>query len=183
MPGELVTETNGNKMMAQVKAAGITDLAASALQCLKWSHALLPMVEAGLGCKIALTVGKVYMGERAVFDPSEDDFTRWSKVGIGTDDFVERQGFNFHAWYTLPNLEVLDLTLWSSLAVAWNKPELAGQVVGGWPDKIAPHPKYVPMVLGTGYWEHVHARSEVPLLSSEVSQRALSQLPVMLIRR
>jgi hypothetical protein len=116
--GELVTPANGEKVLAQVKAAGITSLEDSALQCLKWSHALLPHVEAGLGCKVTLTVGQVHTGERAIFDPSQADFARWGKAGIGVNDFVDRQGFNFHAWYTLPNLEVLDLTLWSSLAVA-----------------------------------------------------------------
>ncbi|MRW89545.1 hypothetical protein GJ699_06065 [Duganella sp. FT80W] len=180
--GELVTPSNGEKVMAQVKAAGITSLEDSALQCLKWSHALLPHVEAGLGCEVTLTVGQVHTGERAIFDPSQADFARWGKAGIGVNDFVDRQGFNFHAWYTLPNLEVLDLTLWSSLAVAWNKPELSGQVVGGWPDAIAPHPTYIPMVLGAEYVEHVHSISEVPLLSFEVSQRALSQLPTMLLK-
>ena len=163
--GDLVTQINGQNLTARLTAAGITSLVGSAFQCLKWSYALLPLVEEALGCKITLTAGSVYIEDSAAFDPSYDDFLHWRDLGITTSDFVETKGFNFHVWYTLPNLQVLDLTLWSSLAVTWNRPPLAGRVDGGWPDNIAPHPRFVPMVLGTGYWEHVQARSEVPLLS------------------
>lgn len=183
IPGDLVSEENGSKAMSEVMAAGIKDLAPSALQCLKWSHALRPLVEKGLGCKVVLTIGRIFFGERPIFDPTQTDFDKWAKVGIDVDDFGSRSGFNFHAWYTLPTMEILDLTLRSTLAVAYERPELAGQVVGGWPDKIAPHPLYVPMVVGDEYAEKVHKLSEVPVLASSLDPDELASIPMVLALR
>lgn len=163
--GDLVTQITCQNLMARLIAAGVTSLVGSAFQCLKCSYALLPLVEDALGCKITLTAGSVHFEDSAIFDPSHDDFLRWRNLGVTTRDFVETKGLNFHVWYTLPNFQVLDLTLWSSVAVVWKRPLLAGRVDGGWPDKMSPYPRFVPMVLGTGYWEYVEARSEVPLLS------------------
>lgn len=179
---ELVSPENGERVMHHVIKAGIRDLAPSALQCLKWSHALLPYVEAGLGCRVALTVGRVSIGARTVFDPTQADFARWAITGVAAKDFVSRSGFNFHAWYTLPTMEILDLTLWSTLAVAWDKPEMRGNVVGGWPDLIAPNPAFTPIVVGSSYVEHVHEISDVPLLSKGTSFEALSEIPMLLMR-
>lgn len=180
--GELVSPENGELVMRYAKKAGISDLSASALQCLKWSYALQPCVEAGLGCSVALTIGQITHPNLAIFNPTQNDFERWAKMGINVADFETRSGFNFHVWYTLPTMEILDMTLWSTLAVAWEKPELKGQVIGGWPDLIAPSPSFIPMVIGREYVEHVHSISEVPLLSSDNSQEGLAQIPVMLIQ-
>jgi hypothetical protein len=179
---ELVSPENGDRVMQHVKAAGIPDLARSALQCLKWSYALLPYVEAGLGCRVALTVGQVSIGPKRVFDPSQADFARWANTGVAVEDFAVRSGFNFHAWYTLPSMEILDMTLWSTLAVAWDNPKLSGNVVGGWPDLIAPNPTFIPIVVGTAYVEHVHAISDVPLLSRGASFKELCEIPMLLLR-
>jgi len=180
--GELVTPENGEKVLEVLKRDGIRDLAPSALQCLKWSHALQPLVEEGLGCSIALTVGQILIGNRVAFDPSNEDFTAWARRGIQPPDFLGKRGFNFHAWYTLPTMEVLDLTLWSSLALIWENKTKAGEVVGGWPDAMSPYPAYVPMVVGNSYVEHVAHISAVPLLSRDRSQQALSE-PAFLLTR
>ena len=174
--GEFVTAANGERVLHHMAKGGVTDIAASALQCLKWSHALQHFVEAGLGCGVTLTIGQVSVGTRSVYNPSKSDFSRWAKDGIGLRDFASRSGFNFHTWYTLPTMEILDLTLWSSLAVAWQMPEMRGNVVGGWPDLIAPNPVYTPMVAGTAYPEHVHSISQVPLLSANRSFNASGEL-------
>lgn len=180
--GELVSPENGQLVMQHANRGGISDLSASALQCLKWSYALQPYVEAGLGCPVALTIGQITHPTRSIFNPTQDDFERWAKVGINVKDFEARSGFNFHAWYTLPTMEILDMTLWSTLAIAWEKPELSGQVIGGWPDLIAPNPTFIPMAIGRDYAEHVHAISEVPLLARDNSQKTLAEIPVMLVR-
>jgi len=79
-------------------------------------------------------------------------------------------------------MEILDLTLWSTLAVAWDKPDMRGNVVGGWPDLIAPNPAFTPIVVGSSYFEHVHEISDVPLLSRGTSFKALSEIPMLLMR-
>lgn len=180
--GELVSAEAGARVMRVLTGAGIRDIGASAQQCLKWTHALQPFVEQGLGCPVMLTIGTISIDDRPIFDPIHADFARWATEGISAKDFATRSGFNFHAWYTLPTMEVLDFTLWSTLAVAWKKPEMRANVVGGWPDRIAPSPTMTPIVVGAEYAERVHAISEVPLLSRDTSFEALSELPLLLMK-
>lgn len=182
LAGELVSPENGQRVMAHVKNGGIPDVSASAMQCLKWTHALQPYVEAGLGCSVMLTIGQITTSKRPIYDATQEDFARWAKSGINIDDFANRSGFNFHAWYTLPTMEILDLTLWSTLAVVWEKPQLRGQIIGGWPDLIAPDPTFKPIVVGNLYAEHVHGISQVPLLAKDRSFKSLSQLPIVIVK-
>lgn len=176
--GELVTPEYGQKVGKRIQDAGISSFKHSAVQCLKWSHALRPLVEEALGCPVVLTLGQLNYHGKAVFNPAREDFARWYRRGFQVDDFRDRVGFNLHAWYTLPTMEVLDLTLYSSLAAVWKKPELVGMIAGGWPDKMASETQYIPMAIGDAYVEQMSGRSIMSLLAAELSQAELDAFPV-----
>lgn len=179
--GELVTPEYGQKVGKRIQDAGIGSFKHSAVQCLKWSHALRPLVEEAMGCPVVLTLGQLYYHGKAAFNPTREDFAKWYRQGFQIEDFRNRLGFNLHAWYTLPTMEVLDLTLYSSFAAVWNKPELEGMITGGWPDRMAsdtPSTQYIPMAVGNAYIEQVSSRSVVPLLATELSQAELDAIPI-----
>jgi len=156
--GSLFTPELGEEIYVALRDFGIRSFIKAAGQCIKWSHALRPLVEEVLGAQVLLTIGQVRTPTRTFFDPSFDDLERWYCHGFDARDIEGRSGINMHAWWTLPTGEILDVTLWSTLAVAWNEPERLGAVAGGWPDKIAPNLLYVPMVVGDDYIEKVERR-------------------------
>lgn len=179
--GELVNSENGQKVMGHIQEAGITSFKRSAMQCVKWNHALRPLVEEALGCRVVLTLGRLFYRGQSVFNPSVDDLAKWYRQGFQVEDFAGRVGFNLHAWYTLPTMEVLDLTLCSSIAAVKNSPDLEGMVIGGWPDDMAETHGYVPLVVGDEYIEEVSRKSIVPLLASGLSQAELDAWPVAVV--
>jgi hypothetical protein len=178
--GSLFTPELGEKIHIAFQHIGIRSFIKAAGQCIKWSHALRPVVEEVLGVRVLLTIGQVRKPALAFFDPSFDDLERWYCRGFDARDIAGRSGVNMHAWWTLPTGEILDATLWSTLAVAWNEPERLGAVTGGWPDKIAPNMRYVPMVVGDDYIEKVERRmAHGRFLARECTVAELEAPPVM----
>ena len=60
------------------------------------------------------------------------------------------------------------------MGTVWNKPELIGSVVGGYPDEIAPNPTFVPVVVGCDYIESVEKNTSGRFLSQTLSMSDLS---------
>ncbi|WP_086383090.1 hypothetical protein [Caballeronia sordidicola] len=180
---EFFTGDLGERLQAAISNKGITSFAGAAGQCVKWSHALRPLAEEILGAPILLTFGQVINPSRAFFNPSWADLQNWHQMGFSASDFEGRSGINLHSWWTLPSGEVMDVTLWSTLSDAWNRPELLGAVTGGWPDKIAPNPTYVPMVVGDDYIETVERHMPFSrFLARECTLAELNAMPVMMIK-
>jgi len=160
-------------------AAGITDLRQSKAQCLKWSAYLVPHVERAFGIRAILTIGQLWRENDPLFNPTWEQFHRLHEEGFSLEDFGKNgTGFNFHAWITLETGEILDFTLLSSLADAVPKKwgEMAGTVVGGYPEEVIKHHQYVPMVLGLDFAHTLNKRSPVALLAK--SAHDLPKLPM-----
>lgn len=167
--GNLIDE-KGSCIGSILGAAGIYDSSRSAGQCLKWSHYLAPYAEDAFGCQVWPTVGQLWKEDRKVFAPTWADVRRWARFGIQMQDFQGRQGLNFHAWLTLETGEIIEPSLFSSLAAV--NPEHFGKLNGGmtWgrdPGMWGRH-RYFPMVAGCEYIEQVSARSTLPLLASDL---------------
>lgn len=178
--GELFTDTMGNKLHNAIKGRGISAFDGAVGQCVKWSHSLRPHVEKALGIPILLTLGQVSNKSTPYFNPTHDDLENWYRRGFTPTDFEGRSGMNLHAWWTLPSGEIIDVTLWSTLSVVWNKPEFLGGITGGWPDKIAPSPIYVPMVVGDDYIETVERHMEYGrFLAAECTPAELNAYPMI----
>lgn len=179
---ELFTAELGKNLHEAISNLGIDSFAGAIGQCVKWSHALRPHAEKVLGQPVLLTFGQVLNSTRSYFDPSWADLRAWYQRGLRTSDFEGRSGINLHAWWTLPSGEVIDVTLWSTLSAAWNRPELLGAITGGWPDEIAPNPTYIPMVVGDDYIESVERQAlSSRFLASECTMSELNAHPVMIV--
>lgn len=179
---ELFTAELGERLHVAILNLGINSFAGAVGQCVKWSHALRPHAEKVLGAPVLLTFGQVLHPSRAYFNPSWVDLQNWYHKGFRVSDFEGRSGMNMHAWWTLPSGEIIDVTLWSTLSVAWKRPELLGAVTGGWPDEIAPNPTYVPMAVGDDYIETVERRMLFGrFLASECTLAELNAWPVMAV--
>lgn len=152
-------------------AAGVLDASASAFQCLKWCHFLTPFFERELGLKVWLTVGQIWKGNVPIFNPSWEDLRRWSQQGIQLSDFEGRKGFNLHAWLTLKSGEIIDPTLFSTLArVHEGFAEVAGTIVGGRDPTVIPGHRYFPMVVGNQFIEALAGHSAMPLLAQNATE-------------
>lgn len=180
---ELFTAELGGRLHKAILNLGIISFAGAAGQCVKWSQALRPHAEKVLGAPILLTFGQLLNPSKALFNPSWADLQNWYYEGFRASDFEGRSGMNLHAWWTLPSGEVMDVTLWSTLSVAWNRPELLGAVTGGWPDKLSPNTTYVPMVVGDDYIETVERRMRFGrFLARECTLAELNGLPLMAVQ-
>lgn len=180
---ELFTSELGERLHAKILNLGITSFAKAAGQCVKWSHALRPHAEEVLGEPILLTFGQVVSPSGPFFDPSWDDLRTWYRQGLRASDLEGRSGINLHAWWTLTSGEIIDVTLWSTLSVAWKRPNLLGAVTGGWPDEIAPSPTYIPMAVGDDYIQTVERHMlSGRFLARECTLAELNAYPVMFVR-
>ncbi|HET7329912.1 hypothetical protein [Dyella sp.] len=151
----------------------------SAGQCLKWCHALVPILGEILGAEPLLTIGAHYHNGRPVFDPSADDIERWGRRGISAQDFAGRMGLNLHAWLTLPTGEFMDPTLMSSIAAFCDQPERAGTIVGGWLSDMDPV-THVPLAVGQAYAEALQRRTAVPLLAAALTREEMAPKMVLI---
>jgi len=71
--GSLFTPELGEKIHIAFQHIGIRSFIKAAGQCIKWSHALRPVVEEVLGVRVLLTIGQVRKPALAFFDPSFDE--------------------------------------------------------------------------------------------------------------
>ena len=72
-------------------ATGLRDFKSSARKCIKWCHFLKPYFEDALGCRIWTTVGQIWKGDESIYNPSYDEFERWSRKGFHHEDFLDRK--------------------------------------------------------------------------------------------
>ncbi|WP_278484550.1 hypothetical protein [Achromobacter insolitus] len=97
-------------------------------QCLQVTWDFLPAVERWLGCQAFFTIGWVDLGHSRQWDQFDDAFisTMLTRGHGGGPVKV-------HAWLTLDSLEILDVTLMTSLAVTLGT-EGKGEVLAGDPN-------------------------------------------------
>ena len=57
----LLNEKNSAATFELIKKNGITSFKAAAGQCLKWSHALLPLISKAMECEVLLTIGQLHI--------------------------------------------------------------------------------------------------------------------------
>ncbi len=151
-------------------AAGLPDARGSAGQCLKWSHFLAPYVSEAAGCPAWVTLGQLWNGEAAVFDPTAEDVKRWVAHGIRLDDPRSGEGIKLHAWITLATGEIVEPTLMTTIASCHGHYQrFDGAVLMFEADQFPPH-RYVPLAVGQDIVEGIARRSSIPLLAEDVAE-------------
>ena len=95
-------------------------------QCLGIHFLLKPYVDEFFGVDSTITVGHIdrKVGGKTFFEPFEQrlEYLR-SPIDL-------KSPINIHVWLTLPTLEILDFTLPSTLAKAYNLKHLEGAIIG-----------------------------------------------------
>jgi hypothetical protein len=114
-------------------------------QCLSIHYRLLPMLEAWLGCPVLYTIGWVD-------DDSEDGMFKFDDAFVANKLRNGHSGSsaNIHAWLTLPSMEVIDVALATTVAVAQKRPQGHGAVLAKHADELRGM-AYKPMLVGPDF--------------------------------
>jgi hypothetical protein len=124
---------------------GELDIADVAAKCMSIHYAMIPVVEAWLGVPPLYTIGWVDDGtDRGLFRFDESFITEKIRSGHKSGSI------NIHAWLTLPSLEIIDVALMTSFAVAQKKPEWLGSALTKYADDLQ-GVAYKPMLVGTDF--------------------------------
>lgn len=129
-------------------------------QCFGVNWQLHETLESYFNTPILYTLGYVYMPPDYLFKQTEEQLLQLMKNGI-----TETQ-VNLHAWLTLPSMEIVDISLLTSIAVlnGWDKGR--GGVIAAHAHELNHGVRYHPMLLGTDYLKKIGAMHEFPTLTT-----------------
>ncbi|MBE1301821.1 MAG: hypothetical protein GJ680_18200 [Alteromonadaceae bacterium] len=99
---------------------------------------------------IYLTIGYVSLQGQKLFYTSEEALK--SYLGGRSP-----QALNLHTWLTLPSMEIIDVTLSTSIGLNQREPELFGNIVTKHPDELSGGLAYHPQLLGIDYFDNIGA--------------------------
>ena len=144
-----------NKEFTPALACGLSST------CLIVHSGLVEAVEEFFRCKAYLTIGPVTTPKGKLYPLSEEQVRQWMTVG------VDASKVNLHAWITLDSMEILDMTLFPTIADVSGKPELArpiatqpdllprAQPQGDDPATLPNGLRYEPFVVGQTFLERL----------------------------
>ncbi len=136
-----------------------------AQQCVKWSYALEQVVSTAYGMKAWVTLGQI-VADKIKFCPSQETIDQWVSEGIHPHNMNDT-GFNLHAWITLENGTIIDLTFLSSIAQVFENKwsHVNGKIQVGFKSDIFRELTYTPMLAGHKHVLNLHKKSSIPLLA------------------
>lgn len=124
---------------------GELDFAEISAHCLSLNLELLPAVSRWLGCEVFYTLGWIDdETEKGLFRFDETFIQDALRTGHSKDTM------KIHAWLTLPSLEIIDVTLFTTLAFAKKQPAMLGGLITRHPDDIQGM-AYKPMLVGDDF--------------------------------
>lgn len=122
-------------------------------QCLAIHYRLLETMQDMLNTEVFFTIGWVGLGdaekggkETTLFEFGEDWIRESLKRGHSGGPTAK-----LHAWLTLPSMEIIDLSIISSIAVIHKMPEGMGGVLSNHADELLNGLHYVPMLVGDDF--------------------------------
>jgi hypothetical protein len=99
--------------------------------CLPVNMLLHKYMEEELNIKSYFTLGYIKKDNETVFKFSEQDLKNWIEHGI-----PDPLNINMHAWLTFQSLEILDITLATSIALSCDNLDFLGVVLHGFPEDV-----------------------------------------------
>ncbi|MCE4555452.1 hypothetical protein [Pelomonas cellulosilytica] len=134
------------------KAIGPVGAEELVAQCLSIHHRLQPVIEDWLGVPVVYTIGRV--------DGSGDGLFKFDEAFVV--DLLKKaslktpppRSLGVHAWLTLPSMELLDLSLATSIAFAQKMPEGMGRVMAKYANDVTDI-AYKPMLLGDDWLRRI----------------------------
>jgi hypothetical protein len=118
--------------------------------CLAFHLKLKPFFEKILSSEIYFTIGYVTCKGQEFFHLDDSDITELLKNGI--NDKVD-----FHAWLTLPSMEIIDLTFLTTFAIRYNIEECMGGLILSQADKLKGEMKFIPILIGDEFLSKIGA--------------------------
>ncbi len=115
------------------------------LQCMSIHYRLQSVVQDWLGCPALYTIGWID-------DETPTGMFRFDDAFIQDrlDNGHPSSQVNLHTWLTLPSMEVIDVSLATSIALVQKKPALMGGVIAQLSDGLKGM-KYKPMLVGSDF--------------------------------
>jgi len=132
-------------------AVGELSLNEVVAQCLSIHFRLQRPLEEFFDVPIIFTIGYVYTPPSYLFRQTEAELLKLLQDGMRGPQV------NLHAWLTLPSMEIIDLSLATSIAVIHKNKEGLGGVFASHADELKHGLRYHPMLLGTDYLERIGA--------------------------
>jgi len=167
-------EIHADNIRNALRAAGIKGLSRSAFQCLKWSYYLAPYLESELQRPVHVTIGQLWSDSQPLFNPTWKNLKDWSASGLTFRHIRDegRRGVNLHAWLTVDSSEIIDISLFSSLASILPSifSECNGRVIWGPAADILSSYQYLPMAVGRPFAEALDSGRELALLARSPSE-------------
>ncbi|MCK5639818.1 MAG: hypothetical protein KAJ19_03440 [Gammaproteobacteria bacterium] len=136
-------------------------------QCLNIHHQLKPLVDDCFKVKSYYTVGYVRRAGQDMFKITEADIAELLTSGMqGTT-------LNYHAWLTLPSMEIIDLTLPTVSAVIKNNSNDLGGIIANNPNHLNEKLKlkFKPVIVGQDFLNKIGALEKFePMLICDVKK-------------
>ena len=127
-------------MHKAIGAIGTEELMA---QCMSIHHRLKPVIQDWLDVPVVYTIGWVQTKGEGLFKFDESHIHDLLQLAS-----VPRT-LGVHVWLTLPSMELIDLSLATTMAIVHNMPEGLGQMMAKHADDVTGM-AYKPMLLGDG---------------------------------
>jgi len=136
------------KLRDAVGNIGVNELL---LQCLSIHHRLLPAMRDMLKSDVFFTIGWMRMLDsdgivKRLYEFDDDWVATCLKQGTSGGPTAK-----LHAWLTLPSMEIIDLSIMTSIAIVHELPEGLGGVLANHADELVNGVRYVPMLVGDDF--------------------------------
>lgn len=114
-------------------------------QCMAIHYRLLPALEAWLGCSVFYTIGWID-------EETKEGMFRFDEAFIAETLRTGHVGgaVKLHAWLTLPSMEIVDISLPTTMGVAQKRPEMFGGAITRFADELKGM-AYKPMLVGDDF--------------------------------
>lgn len=123
-------------------------------KCVRVNLALYPALQKRYGAAY-LTIGYYDEAGTPFFQFSEQNIEAWLRDGIGTSTA------QFHVWITLPDMQILDVTLGTSISKYRKVPAAEGAIICDLAERLSPQLVYHPMVVGEDFLYQIGAVRQV----------------------
>jgi hypothetical protein len=147
-------------------AVGYVEPSELILQCLSIHYRLQDAMQGMLNTEVFFTIGWVGLGdtgkagkETTLFEFDDDWIAESLKRGHSGGPTAK-----LHAWLTLPSMEIIDLSIISSIATIHKMPEGLGGVIANHADELLNGVHYVPMLVGADFLRRTGLLSEFLVL-------------------
>jgi hypothetical protein len=130
---------------AMFDAVGTLTNADLVAQCFSIHDRLRLPLERFLKVPILYTLGYVHTPPVDRFRQTEEQLVALLKTGL------DSRAVNLHVWLTLPTMEILDISLATSMAVANNWTSGHGSAISGHADRLNSGMRYHPMLIGEDF--------------------------------